>query len=124
MKQFIIAAAACFLFAAALPATALSHDKKPARHHKTIDDGKKSFQVLPNYKTGNATVSFVADKAGKATIVVLNEDGGTALKQEVKIVVGKNKIDISNFTDLKEGYYTICLNTSYKTWSAPFLFWK
>lgn len=123
MKQLITLAALCFLFMAA-SASPMSHDKKPAKHHKNIDDGKKDFLVLPNYKTGNATVSFKADRAGKATIVVLNEDGSTVIKQQVKIVEGKNKIDIGNFTSLAEGYYTICLNTNYKSWSAPFLLWK
>ncbi len=122
MKQLIALAATCIMFAAASSANPVFHDKKPA--NKINDDGKKDFQVLPNYKTGNATVSFKANKAGKATIVVLNEDGSTVIKQEVKLVEGKNKIDISNFTSLAEGYYTICLNTNYKSWSAPFLLWK
>lgn len=124
MKQLITLAAICLLLVAASSASSLSHDKKPSKHHKNIDDGKKDFQVLPNYKTGNATVSFKADKAGKATIVVLNEDGSTVIKKQVKITEGKNKIDINNFTNLEEGYYTICLNTNYKSWSAPFLLWK
>lgn len=124
MKQLIVLAATCFLLAASSSANSISSDKKPVKHHKNNDDGKKYFLVLPNYKTGNATVSFKADKGGKATIVVLDENGSTVIKQPVNITGGKNKIDISNFTSLKEGYYTICLNTNYKTWSAPFLLWK
>ena len=124
MKQLITLAAICLLLAAASSANPLFNDKKPVKHHKINDDGKKEFLVLPNAKTGNATVSFKSDKAGKATIVVLNEDGNTVIKQSVKLVEGKNKIDVSNFTNLEEGYYTICLNTNSKSYSAPFLLWK
>lgn len=123
MKQLITLAAICLLLAAASSATPVFHDKKPIKN-KVIDDGKKDFQVLANYKTGNATVSFKAEKAGKGTIVVLNEDGAAVIKQSVKLTEGKNKIDISNFTNLAEGYYTICLNTNYGSYSAPFLLWK
>jgi methionine-rich copper-binding protein CopC len=123
MKQLIALAAICLLLAAASSANPLLNDKNPAKN-KPVDDGKKEFLVLPDYKTGNATVSFKADKAGKATIVVLNEDGNTVIKQEVKLVEGKNKIGINNFTNLQEGYYTICLNTNYKSYSSPFLLWK
>lgn len=124
MKQLIVLAALCILFGAAASATPTFRDKKPAKHYKKTEEPKKDFQVLPNYKTGNATVSFISEKTGKAAIVVLNENGATVIKQQVTLVEGKNKIDISNFTNLDEGYYTICLNTNYKTWSAPFLLWK
>jgi hypothetical protein len=124
MKQLLILAALCILFGAAASANPTINDKKPAKHHKKTEDGKKDFQVLPNYKTGNATVSFTSGRSGKGTIVVLNEEGATVIKLQVQLTEGKNKIDISNFTNLEEGYYTICLNTNYKTWSAPFLLWK
>lgn len=123
MKQLIALAAICILLAAASSASPVFNEKKPAKH-KTIDDGRKGFEVMPDYKTGNATVSFTADKAGKGTIVVLNEEGSTVITKAVKLSEGKNKISISNFTSLAEGYYTICLNTNYKSWSAPFLLWK
>ena len=123
MKQLITLAAISLMIATTATANPLFNDKKPAKH-KNNDDGKKEFHVMPNFKTGNATVSFKSDKAGKATIVVLNEDGNTVIKQAVKLTEGKNKIDINNFTSLEEGYYTICLNTNYKSYSAPFLLWK
>jgi hypothetical protein len=124
MKQLITLAAICFLLAAASSANPILNDTKPARHHTNNDDGKREIQVSPNPKTGNALVSFKAEKAGNAVIVVLNESGATVIKQQVKLAEGKNKIDISNFTSLQEGYYTVCLNTNYKTYSAPFLLWK
>jgi len=124
MKQLIVLASLCLLLAAASSATANIHDKKPAKRHKKAEEPRKEFQVLPNYKTGNATVTFTAGKPGKGTIVVLNEEGVTVIKQQVTLTEGKNKIDISKFTNLEEGYYTICLNTNYNNWSAPFLLWK
>lgn len=124
MKQLILLAALCVLMGAAASANSLIDDKKPADRSRKTEDNRKDFQVFPNYKTGNATVTFTSGKTGKGTIVVLNEDGETVIKQQVKLTEGKNKIDISNFTNLDEGYYTICLNTNYKTWSAPFLLWK
>jgi len=123
MKQLLLLAAICILLAAASSANPVFNDKKPAKH-KTTDDGRKDFQVLPDYKTGNASVTFTAGKAGKGTIVVLDEDGKTVITKPVKLIDGKNKIGISNFTSLAEGYYTICLNTNYKSYSAPFLLWK
>lgn len=123
MKQLIALAAICLMLAAASSANPTFNDKKPAKH-KSNDEGRKDFQVLPDLKTGNATVSFNSDKAGKGTIVVLNEDGVTVIKQAVKLSEGKNKIGISKFTTLEEGYYTICLNTNYGSYSAPFLLWK
>lgn len=124
MKQLIVLAALCLLLAAASSATPAVTDKKPSKTHKKTDDPARDFQVLPNYKTGNAIVTITSAKTGKGTIVVLNEAGAIVIKQQVKLTEGKNKIDISNFTNLEEGYYTICLNTNYKTWSAPFLLWK
>jgi Secretion system C-terminal sorting domain len=84
----------------------------------------KRLVVLPNPKTGDIQVSFRAEKAGKATIIVLDESGATVLKQKVQLVAGKNNININNFNDLAEGDYTVCLNTNYGAYSSPFLLWK
>lgn len=84
----------------------------------------KRLVVLPNPKTGDIQVSFKAEKASKATIVVLNESGATVLTQKVQLTAGKNNININNFTDLAEGDYTVCLNTNYGAYSSPFLLWK
>jgi hypothetical protein len=46
------------------------------------------------------------------------------LKQPVSLVEGRNKINVNNFVNLEEGYYTVCLNTNHKAYSAPFLLWK
>ena len=84
----------------------------------------KRLVVLPNPKTGDIQVSFTAEKATKATIVVLDESGATVLQQKVQLVTGKNSININNFNDLAEGDYTVCLNTNYGAYSSPFLLWK
>jgi Secretion system C-terminal sorting domain len=89
-----------------------------------FDRGKNALAVFPNPKTGDIQVSFKAEKAAKATIVVLDESGAIVLQQKVQLVAGKNNININNFTELAEGDYTVCLNTNYGAYSSPFLFWK
>lgn len=89
-----------------------------------IDRGKNSLNVIPNPKTGDIQVSFKSVKAGKATIVVLDESGKTVLTQKVQLAAGKNNININNFNNLAEGDYTVCLNTNYGAYSSPFLLWK
>jgi hypothetical protein len=90
----------------------------------TFDRGKRALVVLPNPKTGDILVSFKAERAGRGTIVVLDESGTTVLKQKVQLVAGKNSININKFNDLAEGDYTVCLNTNYGAFSSPFLLWK
>jgi len=75
-------------------------------------------------KPVNAHVNFTTQKAGKGTIVVLDESGITVLKQTVMLVAGKNKITINNISSLNEGNYTICLNSSYKNYSTAFVLWN
>ena len=82
------------------------------------------LRIIPNTKTGDIQVCFNAEKAGKATIVVLNESGKTVLTQKVQLVTGKNYLNVNNFSSLSEGDYTVCLNTSYGAFSSPFLLWK
>lgn len=89
-----------------------------------FDRGKNGLVVFPNPKTGDIQVSFKAEKAAKATIVVLDESGAIVLKQKVQLVAGKNNFNINNFNDLAEGDYTVCLNTNYGAYSSPFLLWK
>ena len=89
-----------------------------------FDRGKNGLAVFPNPKTGDIQVSFKAEKAAKATIVVLDESGAIVLKQKVQLVAGKNNFNINNFNDLAEGDYTVCLNTNYGAYSSPFLLWK
>jgi hypothetical protein len=88
------------------------------------DRGRNGLAVNPNPKTGDIQVNFKATKAGKATIVVLDESGTIVLQQKVQLVAGKNNININNFNELAEGDYTVCLNTYYGSYSAPFLLWK
>ena len=75
-------------------------------------------------KPENAHVNFTPKKAGKGTLVVLDESGIEVLKQQVLLVAGKNKITINNISVLNEGNYTVCLSTSYKNYSAAFVLWK
>lgn len=84
----------------------------------------KTILTTSDPKPLNAHVNFTTQKAGKGTLVVLDESGITVLKQQVMLVAGNNKITIDNISRLKEGNYTVCLNTSYKIYSTPFLLWK
>lgn len=125
MKQFITALVISLSLTASATSNPVLSDKTPAKNTLHKHEGRKDeLIVLPNPKTGNPLVSFKSDKAGKGIIVVLDESGNTVLKQQVKLTAGKNKISINNSASLQEGYYTVCVNTNYKTYSAPFLLWK
>jgi hypothetical protein len=127
MKQIITTLVISFLITSA-NAHYLSNNPLLKNHfNKTvngIDRGKNGLNVIPNPKTGDIQVSFKSAKAGKATIVVLDESGKTVLTQKVQLAAGKNNININNFNDLAEGDYTVCLNTNYGAYSSPFLLWK
>lgn len=124
MKQSIIFMAIIFTVAINSTANPCFDDKKPSGNARFKAEIKNQLTIVANPKTGDAIVSFTAAKNDKATIIVLDEAGNTVLKQAVKLAGGKNKINITNFVNLGEGYYTICLNTSHKAYSAPFLLWK
>ena len=124
MKQLITLMVIIFTIANSATANPAFDDKKPTTHSRFPEDVKDQLLVTPNPKTGNAQVSFTSEKAGKGMIVVLDEAGNTVLKQQVTLAEGKNKINVNNFINLEEGYYTVCLNTQHKTFSAPFLLWK
>lgn len=124
MKQFITLLAIIFTIATTATARPISDDKNPSVRSKRFNDEKHELKLSPNPKTGNVLVSFTAEKNGKGMIVVLDEAGNTVLKQPVTIAEGKNKINVNNFINLEEGYYTVCVNTNHSTYSAPFLLWK
>ena len=84
----------------------------------------ETFLTSADLKPVNAHVNFTIQKAGKGTLVVVDESGITVLKQPLMMVAGKNKITINNISRLNEGNYTICVNTSYKTYSTAFVLWK
>jgi hypothetical protein len=80
--------------------------------------------ISPNPKTGDALLKFNAEKAGQATILVLNAAGNTVLKEQVNIAAGKNNINISIFKTLTDGNYMVSVHTDNSTYSSPFLLWK
>lgn len=124
MKQLITLLVVVFTIAGSITANPTSEDKKPAARSRFPEDVKNQLLVTPNPKTGDALVKFNSEKAGKGMIIVLDEAGNTVLKQRVVLLEGKNKINLNNFVNLAEGYYTVCLNTQHKAYSAPFLLWK
>ena len=87
-------------------------------------NNSKTLLTSTAFKHVNAYANFTIQKAGKGTLAVLDESGNTVLKQQVTLVAGKNKITIYNITNLKEGNYTLCLTTNFKTYSSAFVLWK
>ena len=129
MKQIITTLVICFSITTANAGSffntpTLKNHLKMAIPDNVFKPVGRKLIVSPNPKTGDIQVSFKAEKASKATIVVLDESGATVLEQKVQLVAGNNNININNFNDLPEGDYTVCLNTNYGAYSAPFLFWK
>jgi methionine-rich copper-binding protein CopC len=124
MKQLITALVLSLSITAFLTAHPVITDNKPAKPAVDKRGGKYELVILPNPKTGSVLISFKAEKPGKGMVIVFDDTGNIVLKQQVKLAAGKNKININNFTNLEEGNYTVCLNTSHKIYSAPFLLWK
>jgi hypothetical protein len=94
---------------------------KVGYRYTTFDNG---IAISTNAKTGDALVIFTASKNSKATILVKDENGAIVLSQKATLAIGKNKINIHNFNQLKEGSYTVCLSTAAKEYAVPVLFWK
>ena len=88
------------------------------------NNDRKSFLTPADLKPVNAHVNFTIQKAGKGTLVVVDESGIEVLKQGVMLVAGKNKITIFNISSLNEGSYTFYLTTNYKTYATAFVLWK
>ena len=125
MKQLITALILILSITGSLTANPVITDKKTVPLVvDTRDGGKDELIIFPNPKTGSATISFKSEKASKGTVFVFDEAGNVVFKQSVKLAIGKNKINLSNFTNLEEGNYTVCLNTSHKIYSTSFLLWK
>ena len=121
MKKVISLLAAYFLLNV-VNATTLSNGFTSAE--ATVKIENKGLTLAPNAKTGDVQVVFTAEKAGKASIVVINAEGKTVLSQSVELTAGKNNINIDKFNDLEEGNYTVSLTTDAGNFSSPFLLWK
>ncbi|MEN9569065.1 MAG: Secretion system C-terminal sorting domain [Bacteroidota bacterium] len=126
MKQIITLMAVCFSITAVHANSTFSNPTPDynSTAFSFFDNGKKGLSLSPNPKTGDVIVNFKSDKAGKAKVVVLNEEGATVLEQNVQLVIGKNSFNVNDFSNLAEGNYTVCLNTNAGSYSSPFLLWK
>ena len=128
MKQIINTLVICLAITTVSASPSLINPIATFKNHMLTnnngDRGRNELVVIPNRKTGDIQVSFKAAKAGKATIVVLDEAGTMVLQQKVQLVAGKNNININDFNNLAKGDYTVCLNTYYGSYSSPFLLWK
>lgn len=90
----------------------------------STNNKSKTFLNSADLKPVNGHVNFTIQKAGKGTLVVVDESGITVLKQPLMLIAGKNSITINNISSLNEGNYTICVSTSHKTYSTAFVLWK
>ncbi len=127
MKQLIAALVLSFSITATVSANSIQINQLPLRADRDtskFEGGKDELAISPNTKTGSALLTFKADKEGKGTVIVFNEAGKIVLKQPVKLLAGQNKINVHQLTNLEEGNYTVCLNTSHKIYSTPLLLWK
>ena len=103
MKQLITALVLSLSITASVTANPIITGEKPANcTTDKFDGGKDELVISADLKTGNASLSFKADKAGKGMVMVFDEAGNVVLKQPVKLTAGKNKINISNLAGLKD----------------------
>ena len=122
MKQFISITAMSLLIS--ISALATNSNTIPGDENFNLGGSKKGLTVMPNPTTGDAQILFVAGKNAKAFIKVFDTNGNLVLNQDNELAVGKNKININNFTKLEEGNYTIQLIANNKIYTSTFVMWK
>lgn len=124
MKQSIATLVIALFVTTSLFANPIATESILVNHINITNDEGKKLVVVPNLKTGNATINFSAEKAGKGLVVVEDQAGNIVSKQKVVLEPGMNKININNFTNLDEGSYTVSLNTGHHIYETSFLLWK
>ena len=122
MKQFISITAMSLLIS--ISALATNGNTIPGDENFNLGGSKKGLTVMPNPATGDAQILFVSGKSVKAFIKVFDTNGNLVLNQDNELAVGKNKININNFTKLEEGNYTIQLIANNKIYTSTFVMWK
>ncbi len=122
MKQFISITAVSMLISISVFAT--DGSTKKTDENFNLGGSKKGLIVMPNPATGDAQILFVSGKTANALIKVFDINGNMVLNQDSKLAVGKNKVNINNFTKLDEGNYSIQLITNNKIYASTFVLWK
>ncbi len=85
---------------------------------------KTTITVSSNRATGDMLLYIVAEKAGEATISLVNESGSTVLQQTNKVTKSKNVISLKDIQALAEGTYTVRMVLHNQTFSTTFMIWK
>ena len=125
MKQTIGMLVVAILISTAIVASpSLVNNSISSALNNIENPGKNELVIVPSFKTGAAKISFKSVKAAKGSIVVLDEQGNTVLKQDAAIEAGKNTLIINNFTSLNEGAYKVCVKAGKKTYTSSYLLWK
>ncbi len=80
--------------------------------------------ITPNNKTNNIEVNLKVRKKQIVTFTIINQYGDIVNTIPVQVKKGKNKIDITNSSNLDEGTYTITMVTNRETTNTKFIIWK
>lgn len=125
MKQSIGMLVVAILISTAVSASPSLVKKSISSSNNNVENpGKNELVIVPSFKTGAAKISFKSEKSAKGSVVVVDEQGNTVLKQEATIEAGKNTLIINNFTNLNEGAYLVCVKAGKNTYTSSYLLWK
>ena len=80
--------------------------------------------ISPNPSSTNAQLKIKMNKAATGDITVFDAAGKIVLKQQASFLAGNNTVVINDITKLKDGYYTVRLNTNNEIFSTKLLVWK
>lgn len=77
---------------------------------------KQSISIYPNPAVNQATMSFISEQQGSATILVLSIHGNLMAKQQVQVKRGENAVSLNGITNLSAGVYNVqlVLNTGFQ----------
>jgi hypothetical protein len=92
--------------------------------NKKYIDKKNEISIGANRTTGEMQLRFTTDKAGKASITVLNDLGEIVLQQTETVTNSLNTIPLKKATELNEGSYTVRLVIHKETYHTRFMIWK
>lgn len=122
MKKIIFTLTVLAVFGSTvLPA----YSAKPTNHDFTDNGGKKKLLSIGSSRaSGDLHLRFIADKAGEATITILNESGKIVLQQSNRVANRINSIPVRHATELIGGSYTVILISNNETYSTRFMILK
>ena len=114
----------CMLSLATQPVFSATTTNQRFNDRSKTGKNKNALSIGSNRATGDLQLHFTADKAGKASILVLNESGEIMLHQTDELTDCINTIPLKNATELTGGSYVVRLTLNDITYTANFLIWK